>query len=294
MTMKDYYNLSNNTTENCPDCNFPRHYISFLKGYRRCNCGTAEQCKICNFTFKRKCMLAGHLINIHNKTVNEYYDIFYKKENDGICLVCGKQTNFNNLKLGYYVHCSTICLNKSPIRLNKALETNIKKYGVNTFLNTNEQIIKTLALKGYTESEITQIRSFDKSEFQKYRIKAGVIAKKSKHILLNNQLNCDFYTKKKFLDTDKITIDHKIPIIFGYLNNIPVEKISTIDNLCCCALTINCYKNNFKIHNLISKIDSDLKNKKKYNPNLIKIKQTLEYELPNFLSIESDLYNYAN
>jgi uncharacterized protein YlaI len=44
-------------------------------------------------------------------TSNEYYDRFFKKEGEGICPVCGKETKYLNLRKGYCKFCSYKCAN---------------------------------------------------------------------------------------------------------------------------------------------------------------------------------------
>ena len=54
-----------------------------------------------------------HLKPNHNMTTKEYYDKHIKKENEGKCLNCGKETSFKSYTKGYSEFCSIDCLNKS-------------------------------------------------------------------------------------------------------------------------------------------------------------------------------------
>jgi hypothetical protein len=78
------------------------------------------KCLICNNEFK---YLVRHLINDHEISGKEYYDKYLKRENEGICVVCGKETVYHErLKKGYSKTCSIKCsrvilMNDSNYRL---------------------------------------------------------------------------------------------------------------------------------------------------------------------------------
>ena len=63
-----------------------------------------------------------HLKKIHNMSLKEYYDIYIKGENEGICLECGKETKFVSYKDGYNEFCSRECARKSKIVHNRIKE----------------------------------------------------------------------------------------------------------------------------------------------------------------------------
>ena len=62
-------------------------------------------CEICKKEFKDK----QHITRFHKISLKEYYDKYLKRENEGICLCCGKETKFYNLKCGYKRYCSKSC-----------------------------------------------------------------------------------------------------------------------------------------------------------------------------------------
>ena len=68
-------------------------------------------------------------IKWHNLTKKEYYDKFLKKENEGICLRCGKETNFINIHSGYFKYCSCDCSANSIEKQNSIKQTCLIKYG---------------------------------------------------------------------------------------------------------------------------------------------------------------------
>jgi len=78
-----------------------------------------EICLICNKKFPSAQGLKNHITgsgiikkyhNSHAISMKDYYDKFFKKENEGICLTCGKPTKFGATKSGYKKFCSKKCL----------------------------------------------------------------------------------------------------------------------------------------------------------------------------------------
>ena len=63
-------------------------------------------------------------------TSKQYYDLYMKKPNEGICPVCGKETKWQSFDRGYLKHCSYKCTQND----NKVVEKRechfIEKYGV--------------------------------------------------------------------------------------------------------------------------------------------------------------------
>lgn len=66
------------------------------------------QCKICNAEIANK-GLYRHLKMKHNISNKEYYDIYCKQPDEGICTVCGKNTPWLGIIKGYQKTCSISC-----------------------------------------------------------------------------------------------------------------------------------------------------------------------------------------
>ncbi len=128
-------------------------------------------CKICGKQFKDNLIFVRHIKNDHNINSNQYYDMFIKKEDEGICPVCGKITPYLNISTGYQKHCSCKCAQNNPQVFNtfrdnnpqkiakiqiKTQQTNLERYGVtNAFKNPEiqQKHINTLMEKyGVTNS----------------------------------------------------------------------------------------------------------------------------------------------
>ncbi|MFA5048302.1 MAG: hypothetical protein WC516_04765 [Patescibacteria group bacterium] len=100
-------------------------------------------CKICN---KEIDINDCHIFKIHKLTKKQYYDLYLKKENnEGKCLICGKEIKFLSSNVGYNKCCSRQCGNK--YRNNILFE----KYGViNNFqLDSVKQKSKETLLEKY-------------------------------------------------------------------------------------------------------------------------------------------------
>lgn len=72
--------------------------------------------RFCFLCYKGINSLGNHLRWEHpTVSLQNYYDKFFKKENDGICLNCGKETEFNNSKIKYNTYCCNYCMKHSDV-----------------------------------------------------------------------------------------------------------------------------------------------------------------------------------
>lgn len=70
-------------------------------------------CKICGKSFEHHTKYGLHVKNDHGfGSIREYYDKYFKKENEGKCAVCEKETGFISVSKGYYETCSVSCARK--------------------------------------------------------------------------------------------------------------------------------------------------------------------------------------
>ena len=84
-------------------------------------------CIICGKLSKR---LGSHVVNKHKVTSQQYYDTYLKKENEGKCIMCGKETPFISITTGYQLHCCAKCGLDDPKTREHFESTMIQKYGV--------------------------------------------------------------------------------------------------------------------------------------------------------------------
>jgi len=87
------------------------------------------KCQICEREFKSFQSLGNHL-KTHKMKSKKYYDTYFKQENEGVCLECGKETRFKSIGQGYRRFCSNKCSTNSKEVQKKTKETWLKNYGV--------------------------------------------------------------------------------------------------------------------------------------------------------------------
>lgn len=78
-------------------------------------------CKLCGQTFDHHIPFNAHLTEKHGLSSRNYYDKYIKKENEGKCVICGKDTVFISATKGYRECCSVGCANTQRTR--KVAET---------------------------------------------------------------------------------------------------------------------------------------------------------------------------
>lgn len=100
------------------------------------------KCPICSREYFKGdwANIVAHLKKKHSISSKEYYDEYLKKETDGICKNCGKETRFLSISKGYKETCSFACTNmlkygvdnpwKAKEVKEKIKDTNRKRYGV--------------------------------------------------------------------------------------------------------------------------------------------------------------------
>lgn len=107
-------------------------------------------CEICNKEFDNYKGLSSHIRQTHNITSKYYYDKYLKKDTEGICPVCGKETPFIKISKGYQKHCCQTCSQKDPKVLEKVNKTRLEKYGVTNFFQ-NKEIQAKAELNAHSE-----------------------------------------------------------------------------------------------------------------------------------------------
>lgn len=164
---------------------------------------------------------------------------------------------------------------KTDEYIERRSKTNITKFGyINPFMD--KEMIKNSLLIKYNVTNPSQVKKFsdnakistrstresngswislsEKTDWQLYK---GEVRRITKHnIKLLEWDGTDFYDgeyiKENFslnhIDNNYPTIDHKTSIFDGFMNNIPIEEIASVDNLCWTKRIINITKNK-KSHN---------------------------------------------
>ena len=109
-----------------------------------------EKCKICNREFKNKKSLSTHVGHKHNLNGKQYYDEYLKKDNEGNCVVCGNETTYRGMGVGYLKNCSQECRDKNKeLRKKRSEVAKGKKQSI-------EQIQKRIKNTNQIEKEKTR------------------------------------------------------------------------------------------------------------------------------------------
>lgn len=66
------------------------------------------RCKICGKEIKDSPKSLPTHLRSHNMTSKEYYDKFIRKEDEGFCIVCGKEAIFMSVNKGYSDRCRNL------------------------------------------------------------------------------------------------------------------------------------------------------------------------------------------
>ena len=148
--------------------------------------------------------------------------------------------------------------------------TNIEKFGyINPFMD--REMIKNSLLVKYNVVNPSQVKNFsdsakistritrekngswillsEKTDWELYKNKVRSLTRKNVNLLEwdGKDYYDSEYIKENFslhhLDNNYPTIDHKISIFDGFMNNIPIDAIASIDNLCWTKRIINITKN---------------------------------------------------
>jgi len=191
------------------------------------------------------------------------------KEKD-YCKYCSKEMTSKTIMEKYGVN------NASKLQFvkDKKVKTTLEHYGVeNPF---QSEIIKTKSIETLIEkygedwSTITKKRlDYDIGLFKEYSLTVRRETYKQKKILKQNWNGYDVYDgeyiKDNFIYTPNNrlypTVDHKISINYGFLNNIQPEEIANVNNLCYTKRYINGMKNK-KIEEQFKKIFNQNEDKK--------------------------------
>lgn len=189
-----------------------------------------NQTKIIN---KYSCNNCGHLKKID--TVRLKYGVDYTIQIDSI----KEKRNITNInKYG----------GKSPFSSkeirDKSKITVKENYGVDNIFQLDFVIDKIRLLN------INSGRWSSDNSYTTYRRKVVTLTNKVKDILIEKWDGNDYYDKENIIDNFSLskndrfypTIDHKISVLYGYINNIEPEIISNISNLCITKKYINSKK----------------------------------------------------
>jgi len=211
------------------------YYIKYIKNDKCSNCSKNQnncihclpdiinnsiQCKICGLNTTIRA-LGNHLYHSHkNITLKEYYDKYLRKPNEGICVVCGKETKFLGITRGYNRTCSIHCKNLDPITQEKRKQSCLAKYGVESHWQSKdvrEKVKKTCLAKYGVESVLSAPKVKEKikqTNLEKYGVENVFQNKEIKEKI--KQTNLEKYGTEYALASDKIKEKSKQTSLIKY------------------------------------------------------------------------------
>lgn len=100
-------------------------------------------CQICGDKFNTFIKISKH-IKKHKLSIKEYYDIYFKKENEGICPISNLETNFDSFERGYFKY-HRLFLTYTDEMKNGSKESQLKY--IRNKINENEKIFNVKFLE---------------------------------------------------------------------------------------------------------------------------------------------------
>lgn len=242
----------------CDFCDFEREipyrqYIINIKKDGKYYCSKCSVTKMENSKFEKYGEKYYNGTKKKNKTIMTLYgveNIFQLEE------IKEKSKKTNLEKYG----------NENYRNIEKHKETIMKLYGVDNIskLDTVKKQKIATSLKNWgvihprqnkevcdrMVASFIKNRLYDLNNMIDYRYKVYQLTLKNKKILLDNWDGNDYYDKEYIYDNFNLepsdknypTIDHKISIFYCFMNNISIEDVAALDNLCITKKSINSRK----------------------------------------------------
>lgn len=107
------------------------------------------KCELCGIESKSNRALSQHIRRHHkNITLKQYYDTFLRKENEGVCLTCGKETTFS--RWCYAKHCSQQCGISDPTRNERIHQSSLLNHKVDHY--NQSKIVQNKKVESYRKN----------------------------------------------------------------------------------------------------------------------------------------------
>lgn len=147
-------------------------------------------------------------------------------------------------------------------RMAKTRATFLNKYGVDNAAkdpNVRKKVQQTCmdryGVKNGSSSLVSQIKHYilgsdvepdQKKEYQQYKSKIEQLTTRNKKELqFTGQCyysGVEIHKTGPINDDFRASVDHRIPILVGFINKIPAQEIASVNNLVWCAKLLNTYK----------------------------------------------------
>ena len=191
------------------------------------------KCLVCGKDVKNHRGLSSHIIQKHQMTPKQYYDTYLKKDGEGICPECGKETTFWGIHAGYGKFCCPSCSAKNIETRNNFKKTCLERYGVeNVFQQEDiknkifkEQIEKYGGIGFASESLLQKQR---KTMIEKYGVEA---AAQSEEIMNKiKKTNLERYGAENILASEYGKSKYKETMIKKYGVDNPLKSTEILEN----------------------------------------------------------------
>ena len=180
------------------------------------------KCLICGIDTKyirTNTFIKNHVIPVHNQTPKKYYDTYLRKDGEGICVVCGKETTFINATKGYSEY-HRECSSKDENHKRKVTETWKNKTDVDRIKITTK--IKNSKRKKYGDENYRNSARIKKTCVNRY----GVVSPFHSSVIQNKVKNT--VIEKYGIDNISKLTEIKEKKAFTMFNNYGVYCSSSI------------------------------------------------------------------
>ena len=179
-------------------------------------------CKICGKEFENGRYLSAHLKFEEHIAGQNYYDTYIKRDNEGICEVCGKPTKYINFTRGYQKTCSQKCNNSNLGSKGKNISNTHRNFSSEQKAIIHEKRQNTCLSKYGVVNNLLTKSNLTKSHSSEARLKATNT--RNKHIL-DGTINTTSIIKKswkhrnqsieRFCKENDCTSIHELISIYG-------------------------------------------------------------------------------
>ena len=192
----------------------------------------------------------------YNLTVSEFrrivsskfWNSFSESERIKFVEVCNEKKKLTSIK-----NFGTEHPKQSDEIKNKLKISCLEKYGVEYYFQSDEFLKDSKIQEKIKNSKILSgeiLSDVDIGPFKSYKRNCKKLTSRNRKKLFENWNGFDYYDREYIkgnvslnqLDPNYPTIDHKISIFHGFINGIPEEIVSSIDNLCITKRKINSSK----------------------------------------------------
>ena len=159
------------------------------------------KCILCNHESSTYNGLGIHIKMIHHLSTKEYYDLYMKQPEEGICPVDDKDAPFLSLKEGYQKHCCAKCAQLNLITREKIKATNLERYGVEFILQLDDVHEKGTQYAWSNDAREKREQTNLKKYGTKNVYQSNYTKEKSKQTKLERYGNENYNNKEKYKQT---------------------------------------------------------------------------------------------